>query len=433
MKLQSILSKFSFQNTILNRFVKGAFWAVLGNVVIKGLSLISSVFIARILGNVDFGELAMIKTTLSVFSLVATFGLGLTVTKYIAEKKRNNLEEIPQIIAAANKITFISGIFLGSLVFILASVISRKILQSADLTTPLRIAGVYLFFNAMNVYQIGVLGGLEAFKQMFKVNIIIGLVSFPIILVTTYFGGLNGAVIGLTINLVINWYLNKKLIKKEVRKLEIKNYKKLSFVYIKNLLRFSYPIALAEGVYSLSNWALIYLLLYHTDYGEVGIFNSANQWVQMILFLPASISRVLLAFLSNQIGDTINYKKILKLNLAFNVLITLFFAVLISIFSSFIYELYGKSFEDGVEVLSILVFSTVPMSVLHILEQVCISKSKSKEILILKILRQATLLICALILFNIVKEASTLAKTWLLGYSIATVITVIYLFRKKIL
>ncbi|TSE06276.1 MULTISPECIES: oligosaccharide flippase family protein [Aquimarina] len=434
MKIKSIISKFRFDDSIINRFVKGAFWAVFGNVVVKGLSLLSSIFIARFLGNFSFGELSVIKTTLSVFSLMATFGLGLTVTKYIADKKKNNLPEIGKVILAANKITLFTGSFLGILIIIFSPLISKYILESENLIIPLRISGVFLFFNAMNVYQIGVLGGLEAFKKMARVNVIVGLFSFPVMIITTYFGGLNGALVGLTLGLIFNWFLNRKLINKEVLKLGIdQRDSKVSIDYIKKMLKFSYPLALSEGVYSVTNWLLIYLLLYKTNYGEVGIFNSANQWAQMILFLPGAISNVLLSFLSNQENDVKNYNKILKLNLIFNIGITLVFSILISVFSSFVFRLYGESFEGGEKVLTILVFSCIPMSVIGVLEHVYISKSKTGMIFIFKLIRQSILLLIAWIMFSFYKEASSLSISWLVGYIITALIMILYLFKKRIL
>ena len=67
-----------FADEISRRLAKGAFWLLSGNLISKGLSLIATIFVARYLGKVEYGELGLIRNTLSVFSLVATFGLGLS-------------------------------------------------------------------------------------------------------------------------------------------------------------------------------------------------------------------------------------------------------------------------------------------------------------------------------------------------------------------
>lgn len=69
---------------------KDSFWAVLGSVVGKGLSLIAGILIARFLGKEIYGEYGLIKNTLIYLAIVSTFGFGYTATKYVAEYKESN-------------------------------------------------------------------------------------------------------------------------------------------------------------------------------------------------------------------------------------------------------------------------------------------------------------------------------------------------------
>jgi O-antigen/teichoic acid export membrane protein len=418
------------ENTVLYRYFKGAFWAVTGNVVVKGLSLLASIFVARFLGKEDFGGLAIIKTTLSVFSLFATLGLGFTVTKFIADRRSDKPEQIPQIMAASKRIITISGVCLGILIALFAHQIAVYILKSDMLTNPLRISGAYLFLSTLNIYQVGVIGGLEAYKKMAKTNAVIGIISFPTIVFGAFYAGLSGVFFAMTFNLLINWYLFELIINKETRLLNLKINVKPQIWQIKKILKFSYPLALSEGLYSVTNWVVLYLLLIKTNYGEVGLFNSANQWMQMILFLPASLSNVLLSFLSNQTGNRDNYLNILKTNVIFNLTITVSMSILIALIAPFIFEFYGESFQGGASILIILVFATIPHSIISVLEQVCISNTKTKLVLSFKLLRQSLLLIFAIILFWIDPKAISLAVAWVSAYSTSLVIMILYMNHK---
>jgi O-antigen/teichoic acid export membrane protein len=420
-------------NHVLYRFFKGAFWSLAGNVVVKGLALLASIFVARFLGKVEFGGLAIIKTTLSVFSLFATLGLGFTVTKFIADRRKNNFIEVPHIMAAAKRIITISGAVLGLLIIVFANPIASYILISEELTSPLRISGAYLFLNTLNVYQIGVLGGLEAYKKMAKANFVLGVISFPTVIIGAYSYGLTGVFVAMLFNLVINWYLFEAIIRKEILLLNVSINVKPQRKYINELLNFSYPLALSEGIYSLTNWIILYLLLIKTNYGEVGLFNSANHWVQMILFLPASLSNVLLSFLSNQTNDLKNYINILKINISLNLLITVSLSIIIAVLAPFIFQFYGQSFEEGGTILALLVFASVPMCMINVFEQVLISKSKTRLVFIFKIMRQSILLSLALILLIIESRALSLAKAWVLGYLIALILMLVYMSKKRLL
>lgn len=422
-----------FENNVMHRFVKGAFWAITGNVAVKGLSLLATIFIARFLGSTDFGGLTVIRATLSVFSLVATFGLGFAVTKYIADKRSTNPQEIGVIISASKRITVVSSAILILIILIFSSYIAQTILDSKELTLPLRISTIYLFFTALNTYQIGVLGGLEAYRQMAKTNVIVGALSLPISIVFTYYGGLNGAVIGLSIGLIINWALFKNVIDKEAKLLSINLDVKASLTYIKKILKFSYPLAMSEGVYSISTWAMLYILLINTNYAEVGIFNSANYWAQMILFLPFSLSNVVLSFLSNQKDNEMNYYNILRTNIGFNLLITILLSIVIGLSSEFIFGFYGSSFNGGAKVLVILVFATIPMSIVNSFEQVYISKGKTKTMFRFRVLTNALRVFLAYKLLAIWKQGESLAYAWIIAYTITIVFMVLHMYKYKII
>lgn len=431
--LRHLLSRFYPEDAVLMNFMKGSFWAVYGNVVVKGASLLASILIARLLGSSNFGELAVIKTTLSVFSLFATFGLGVSITKFVAEGRKNNVNDLGNIIAAANTITISTGLFLGLLIVMFAPLISISILHSESLITPLRISGVYLFFNALNVYQVGVIAGLEAFRELARINFIIGIITLPILLTTTYLFGLNGTLAGLTINLIVNWFLNKLLIRKRISELNVI----LSYTSrredIRRLLKFSYPLALKEIIYSLSGWACIYLLLVKTDYGEVGIFNSANQLSQLILFLPASILSVFLALLSNQLGDRQNFNKLVRKNILFNVATTTTIGVVMVFLTKVIYQFYGETYSGGENVLYILIAATIPMSVIGVFEQVCISNSRPGLVTYFQLLIQFLILITLFGLFSFDSSATSLAFAFLAGNLVAMTIMYIYLRKNEIL
>ena len=68
-----------------SRFLNDSFWALSGNVAGKGLALVAGIVVARLLGRDLFGEYGLIKSTLIGISILSTFGLGYTATKFVAE------------------------------------------------------------------------------------------------------------------------------------------------------------------------------------------------------------------------------------------------------------------------------------------------------------------------------------------------------------
>ena len=54
------------------RFAIGAFWALFGAVLSRGLTLVSSVLAGRLLGTTGFGEVGMIQSTQGMLGVLAT-------------------------------------------------------------------------------------------------------------------------------------------------------------------------------------------------------------------------------------------------------------------------------------------------------------------------------------------------------------------------
>src|SRR5689334_9412725 len=95
---------------LVGRLASGAFWSLLGAVVSRGLQFLSCVVVARVLGTLGFGELGIIQSTLGMFAIVATFGLGLTAAKYIAEYKQSDVQKAGRIIVLSRVVATTTGV-----------------------------------------------------------------------------------------------------------------------------------------------------------------------------------------------------------------------------------------------------------------------------------------------------------------------------------
>ncbi len=106
-------------------------------------------------------------------------------------------------------------------------------------------------------------------------------------------------------------------------------------------------------------------------YGEMGIYNAANSWRSAVLFIPGTLSGIVLPLLSNLKGasDTRSFLKILRLNILLNGGFTAVVAIVISIFSSVIMTSFGEGFSSSQLVLILLVWSGVFYAVTIVIGQ----------------------------------------------------------------
>lgn len=383
------------QRILNSSLVKDSFWALFGSVLGKGLSLIAGIVVARFLGKEVYGEYGMVKTTLIQIAMFSTFGLGYTITKYVAQFKIEKKESVRQIVRFSVVVTAIISGFIALLIFIFAKQVASFI-DAPNLYVMLRLTSIAIIFNAITTTQIGALSGFNSFKAIAINNSYAGVVTFILSVLFTYYYGLNGAVVALVISLLFNCLINYFSLQKVLILYPILNTKdrKLN----KKILSFSLPVALQESSYSITNWLLIFVIIKLSNYGELGIYNAASQWGALIAFLPGVLRNVMLSYFSETIKDKAKHKKIVNIMLIVNFGVTLIPFLIVYIFSDFICSFYGKSFANMNQVLNIVVFTSIISALTNVFLQEIISNGKNWFLFLTRLIRDVLLVGVSVIL-----------------------------------
>lgn len=361
------------------RLARGVFWSMAGAVISRGLMLCAMVLVARMLGKTGFGELGIIRSTVGMFGVFAGFGLGLTATKHIAEFRSSDPARAGRIISLSWLVAVVTGGLMALGLLIFAPWLAEHTINAPHLTGVLRIGALILFINALNGAQTGALSGFEAFKTIAYVNLFVGLISFPILIGGAYFGGLTGAVWALAINLGFNWLLNHLALRKEARRYNVPLAFKDCSREWSVLWKFSLPAVLCGAMVGPVNWICGALLVNQPDgYGEMGIFSAANQWFNMILFLPGLLGSVVLPVLSERLGqkETKQSIKTMVLAIKVNALLVLPLVLLASIASPYIMSLYGEGFRSGWPTLVVVLLTTGLFAVQTPVGQIIVASGK---------------------------------------------------------
>jgi O-antigen/teichoic acid export membrane protein len=337
-------------SAIGSRLARGVFWSMTGIVISRGLMLCATILVARILGKTVYGELGMIQSTIGMFGVFAGFGMGLTATKHVAEFRESDPERAGRIIGLSGLFAILTGgvMALGLLIF--APWLAEQTINAPHLAGVLRISALILFISALNGAQTGALSGFEAFKTIARVNLFVGLISFPLLVSGAYFGGLNGAVWALAINLCFNWLLNHLALRKEARRKNVPFSLRGCQREWSVLWQFSLPAVLASSMVGPVNWACNAMLVNRPNgYEEMGVYSAANQWYAVLMFLPGMLGSVVLPVLSDQLGkdNTKQSLKTLILAIKMNLFVVIPLVLGVSVISPYIMTLYGEKFADG--------------------------------------------------------------------------------------
>ena len=370
---------------IQSRLLNDSFWVLFGNSFAKGLALAAGIVVARFLGKEMYGEYGIIRNTLITIAIFSTFGLGYTATKYVAESKDNNYENIFSILYYTKNITLIVSGIMAIGLFVGAKFVAVQILEAPHLTIPLRITSVWIIFNAVTTTQIGVLAGFGSFKEMSRINIIVGITTFMSSFLFTYYWELTGALIALLLSQILNWYLNYLLIIRVMPERVAILYK--NRLLLKDILNFSLPIVMQEGIDSLHVWIVSLLLIKFASYAEFGMYSAAIQWFAIINFIPSILRSVFLKHFSSSQNNYLKHNSILKKALLINFISVATLIILIYFLSNKIVLIYGASFSGLDRLIRTAVFISLLTSLSGVYIQAFFSKGKNWLVFIVTALR----------------------------------------------
>lgn len=413
------------------RISDGAFWSLIGSISAKLLVLLAGIITANILGKEDYGALGIVRTTINMFIVFSSMGMSLTAAKYIAEYRSNNPEKARDIYLLTNILAIISGIIISSLVFSFSSIIAEKSLHAPNLSTEIRYGALLLLFCSINSAQTGVLSGLEKFRSIALNTFVCGISELIFLSLGAYFYGIKGAILGLGGSYMILWVLNRIAIVRNLRIFGIspkpRTLKRDSWAI---LWKFSIPSLFSSLLVIPVLWYVKTLLIRTEGLGEMAVFDVAEQWRVIILFIPGAISNIILPILSNIDAhkDPTTYLKTLWINFFLNVGIALVTALCVIALSHFILSLYGPSYSDPWPMI-ILAFSTVFSAACGVVGQAIASKAKMWIGFGFNALWALLMILLSFYFLGKGKGAEGLALSLLISYIFHFILQMIYFWR----
>lgn len=313
-----------------------------------------------------------------MFVTLASLGVGALTTKYISQHRSNDIQKAYNIYVISTLFSLVFGTLTVVLIIVASPWIATRQLNDPELTSSLRYGAILLFFCTLNAAQAGTLTGFEDFKSIARNTLLSSVVELLSIAVMAILWGVNGAIIGSAAGYVVLTIINNHNIRRHFGKnvtLRLRDLKKdeIGVIWV-----FGLPAALCNVLVFAALWLSRTYLIRETDFGEVAIYNVADQVKTLVLFIPTALSTILLPILTNvkyESNDLVTYKKILRYNIAINVGITFCMGLVISLLANPILSLWGKGFDDPMP-LVILCISAVFSSFATVVGQAIASQGK---------------------------------------------------------
>lgn len=361
---------------LTKRIASGAFWSILGTASAKAIVLVAGIICANILGKTSYGELGIVRSTISLFIVFGTAGLGVTATRFIAKYKKEDTQKVESVIGITVLFSLIMAAIITSLVFLFAEKIATNTLNNVELKRSIQFGSIILFATILNGVYNGINTGFENFKNIAINTLCSSIIEAVLIIIGAYYWGVNGAVIGYGIGIFSLMLFNFIAACKALAQIN----GELSFLKIKKndfsiLYKFTIPAALSSFLVAPAYWVVRALLVRFKDYGELGILEAAEQWRIIILFIPSALSYIILPILSSYTDNEKDYKKAMNINILLNVSVAFILAIIISACSNIIMNTYGSDFNNNIPLI-LLAFSTVFSSFASVVGSAIVSQGK---------------------------------------------------------
>ena len=403
----------AFQSDLARRMFHGAFWSFSGTAMGKLCLLVAGVLCAHLLKQEVFGQLGMIRSTLNIFIVFGASGIGVTATKLISTYRTNDIPRLLRMTRLTFRLAWVMALVLMVFCFVLARPIARHILHAEHLTFELQIASVLLLFSILYGVQNGVLTGLEQFKIMARNTFVGSLLEAVLMVAGAYFWGLTGAIVGLGIGLGALFWVNQ-----------------LQPTHTPNdwsmLLNDCIPATLSALMVTPTFWGIRTILLQHDGYNSLALFEAADQWKVMMLFIPTAISQMVLPILTSIRQQRQQFRHVLLANIALIVGISSMITLLVLLLGGPIMQLYGKGFSDKMP-LVYLALSNIFSAYSNIIEMSIYSKNKMWQAFVINLFWAIVLLVSAYWLVERGLNAIGIALAVLIAYGLKSILATLYL------
>ncbi len=367
--------------------ISAAKWSLIGQFSQRILNLSLTIILARIFLPEEYGKFYYLIGTLAFIVQLIGLSIRSISIRNVSYLFSKNVESCQKYIYSS---LFI-GFFLSLFGFIFLNILLIFFSESYIVNDyGLQLLFFVLFAIISEIFYgltLGILEGLQLFKKLNLLTIIIVFLKFTFTILASHLYGLEIGIIAwvsasLFGSIITLFFLKKALFKKQlhISSINIKDCKS----EIKLFIKYSVPSTIELSLLLLIMW-LIKTNIY--NYGDVGkskiaAFNIANQFKSLAIYIPAIFINMLQSFFSSSYGNNdkekINflYKNAKKLTVIVSIILT----ITTLLFSDYIILIFGRGYNEASLILSILIIPIVLLTINSLNRQLLISMGKIKFI-----------------------------------------------------
>lgn len=272
---------------------RGFAWTLFSMSAAQAGALLTTILAARLLGQDVFGALGAVQTTAVSLSNIASAGLGISATRYLAELCDTNPVRAGRIAGLISLVTLITATTLAGALLALGLPWSAPLFGRGEVQSALSLSAIYVFFTTLSGFQMGALLGLQAYRALAVAAFSQTLVAPVLMYGLASSFGLRGAVAALDAAAVWLWVIQFAALRSALRNRRIAVSYSGLWEERRIFSRFALPAAcsgiIGNLAISASTWMVVRSAGGRAQYAQ---FAAANSLRVLILFVPAVVNKV---------------------------------------------------------------------------------------------------------------------------------------------
>lgn len=346
-------SKFP-ENSIRKQLVKDSTWSTIAILIDRGATLVSFIIAGKLLSKSSFGELGLLYSTVGMVGLFAGFGLNTTTTKYVAEYKNQDKRKVGRIITIVLLVSLGLSLLGTIILFAGANFVADNLFNASHLELSIKIAALFMFFEAMYNAQQGILIGYQKFTFLFISNLVKGSLSLIMVFIGVYYYGVEGAMAGFAISSLVAWVTQDLLIHKANKEWDVSFVTKGLSKEVNILYQFSLPAFLSSAMVAPATWGSRTLLANVANgYEELGVFTAASKFQSGLNRIGMALGYTLIPFLTSPKHD--DNEKLKRANVLVTWVLGIIPAVPIILFPETLSLVFGDKYAGSDEYTTLVI------------------------------------------------------------------------------
>jgi O-antigen/teichoic acid export membrane protein len=274
-----------------SEILTGSVYALAARVAATGLSLLTSIIVARYYGAEAMGTLAIVNSFLMLLTIFTVLGTGTSIlrlipehiTKYSATSAFLVYRKIQYLVAAISLVT-------GTIFFLAAGLVAEKVFSKPGLTFFLALAACFVVFKSLMDLNTQAVRGLKLMRIFAVLQILPSLVMLSALLAVTFFYRHPGnpvfaqlaafLVAGVAGSLIMDWAFKKKRAAKDLVKI----------ISVKEIAALSTPMLMTASMHFFMGQSGLILLGMFRPASEVGHYAVAVKLATLTVFVLQAIN-----------------------------------------------------------------------------------------------------------------------------------------------